>query len=543
MSLSTPRFDTVRLQVLRRLAVEKGTRRTFSSLAKTLGYLGINVEAARERLQKSWVSTQRLDHDSYLEVMLDLLTCTPVESPLEEEEKTTASSPRFEWPVVEMAQYEIMLERESGSRIDVDNVLVLTGLPKFKEAGTLRAFMLNVLSRTGIAAPVLCTFPKDSSTGALKGIVFLALPSAEDASRALNLFTRRILWPSHSPTLTVQTLLDALEEQTPFDSFDLWRGRFFRQFQSQHSYSYSPPKSKSARKRKGALRSLYRIEKQLHQKLADRSILSRHQWKTAEEALVSALDVNSASLLEAVRLAVENHVALLTALTRTAGDDYEDDKPEHLVLLEEVQQILADLIGVSTSEAPQIYAATTSILSLSLVSLAVEQNECKREAEERLMMASTQVSEHLQELSLMDVKCTELDEARRVLEEKVRILDRQLKISEEHRIKALSDQTTCRPIDKAQRSMGELMQMGDGELLTILADLDSHVSKVRTARDQVLARQHAENSLCCVCRDREKTILLLPCRHLCACAFCAASLGDCPVCRCPIRDKIGVFSS
>lgn len=562
MSLSTPRFDTVRLQVLRRLAVERGgasggarsvprdalsspspLRNAHRYFAKSLGTLGIDIVDARERLQ-TWPLTQRLDQDSLLELMLDLVIGTPVAQLEEEGQFEMPTSPRFDWPVMEMAQYEMGLERSefdsSFSRIDVNNVIVCRFNP-VKNAGSLRAFVLNALRRTNIGEAVSCTLPKDSTTGALKGVMFLALPSAEDASKALNLLTRRVLWPSLSPSMTVQTLIDTLEEQTPHDSFCSWQGRFFRQFQSQHSSS--PPKQKSApRKRKSAARAaraLSRIEKQILHNLADRSFLLMPQWKAAEEALLSALaSNNSSSLLEAVRLAIENHVALLKTLARAAGDEYEEDKTENLVPLEQVHQIMADLIGGSTAEVQQIFAVTSSILSLSLVGLVVEQSECKREAEERLMMASSQVSEHLQELSLMDAKCTEL-------EEEVRLLDRQLKSSEERHTKALTTQSLLRlsTIDKAQRTMGELMQMNDGELSAMLTDLESHVSKVRTARDQVLARQHSENSLCCVCRDREKTILMLPCRHLCACAFCSASLGACPVCRSTIREKIGVFSS
>jgi hypothetical protein len=50
--------------------------------------------------------------------------------------------------------------------------------------------------------------------------------------------------------------------------------------------------------------------------------------------------------------------------------------------------------------------------------------------------------------------------------------------------------------------------------------------------------------MCVVCQEREKTTLLMPCRHLCLCSGCAArtELKSCPLCRCDIVDRIPVYS-
>lgn len=43
------------------------------------------------------------------------------------------------------------------------------------------------------------------------------------------------------------------------------------------------------------------------------------------------------------------------------------------------------------------------------------------------------------------------------------------------------------------------------------------------------------NALCVVCLERKKTILVMPCRHLCLCEMCATELkryqNVCPLCR------------
>ena len=50
---------------------------------------------------------------------------------------------------------------------------------------------------------------------------------------------------------------------------------------------------------------------------------------------------------------------------------------------------------------------------------------------------------------------------------------------------------------------------------------------------------------CVVCIERPRTVLLLPCKHLCLCKVCLGQLPDanCPVCRQPFTNTVvGVFN-
>jgi len=49
--------------------------------------------------------------------------------------------------------------------------------------------------------------------------------------------------------------------------------------------------------------------------------------------------------------------------------------------------------------------------------------------------------------------------------------------------------------------------------------------------------------MCVVCQGNEKSVVLLPCRHVCLCKDCANNdnIVDCPLCRERIRDRIAVF--
>lgn len=52
--------------------------------------------------------------------------------------------------------------------------------------------------------------------------------------------------------------------------------------------------------------------------------------------------------------------------------------------------------------------------------------------------------------------------------------------------------------------------------------------------------------LCVICKDRQKCVLLLPCKHLCVCEECAdklllTSMKQCPLCRKFISNLISVY--
>lgn len=54
-----------------------------------------------------------------------------------------------------------------------------------------------------------------------------------------------------------------------------------------------------------------------------------------------------------------------------------------------------------------------------------------------------------------------------------------------------------------------------------------------------------DSNLCIICQDRDRCVVLFPCRHLCLCVECAREMSsyqnDCPLCRTRISQKINVF--
>lgn len=109
-------------------------------------------------------------------------------------------------------------------------------------------------------------------------------------------------------------------------------------------------------------------------------------------------------------------------------------------------------------------------------------------------------------------------------------------------------------------SVSDLSHMAEERLYKTASFVDSIASKVRNALDELKDRKikelelkelerkaatPSEASLCCICKDNQKTILLLPCRHLCLCEHCAnlPIVSSCPVCRAAISERLQVYSS
>jgi baculoviral IAP repeat-containing protein 2/3 len=49
--------------------------------------------------------------------------------------------------------------------------------------------------------------------------------------------------------------------------------------------------------------------------------------------------------------------------------------------------------------------------------------------------------------------------------------------------------------------------------------------------------------LCNICMENKVSIVILPCTHLCSCAYCASSLRNCPICRKSFKGYIRAFLS
>ena len=91
-------------------------------------------------------------------------------------------------------------------------------------------------------------------------------------------------------------------------------------------------------------------------------------------------------------------------------------------------------------------------------------------------------------------------------------------------------------------------QYNDDELQSMEYELRVVLKRVSRARDEIEKKKEANsntdtNNVCCVCLVGRKTILLMPCRHLCLCDSCNTRINDrCPMCNSCITHSITVYS-
>ena len=54
----------------------------------------------------------------------------------------------------------------------------------------------------------------------------------------------------------------------------------------------------------------------------------------------------------------------------------------------------------------------------------------------------------------------------------------------------------------------------------------------------------SDDQLCCICMDSKKSVLLIPCKHLCMCNTCGLreDIMDCPLCVSKIENRMQIFT-
>lgn len=75
-------------------------------------------------------------------------------------------------------------------------------------------------------------------------------------------------------------------------------------------------------------------------------------------------------------------------------------------------------------------------------------------------------------------------------------------------------------------------------------EVDKLVKLNEVATSLIESVEEGIQRLCIICHDREKSVILMPCRHLCLCLECSnhSAVNSCPKCRTVISTKIIVYS-
>jgi hypothetical protein len=123
---------------------------------------------------------------------------------------------------------------------------------------------------------------------------------------------------------------------------------------------------------------------------------------------------------------------------------------------------------------------------------------------------------------------------RKELEAKLESLNSQLRMRETD-VKSLQEQVLA-----LNGNAEDLKTVSSRMLTQILQALRHTVVKIQTEMER--RKDLGSSDLCVVCMESKKTILIMPCNHLCLCFECSRSVSDkCPMCRSPVENKIKVF--
>ena len=198
-----------------------------------------------------------------------------------------------------------------------------------------------------------------------------------------------------------------------------------------------------------------------------------------------------------------------------------------------------------------------------------------RERLELVRSQNEKVHSHLYDQALSEQESlqqanTTLEQEKRLLLEKAvqlkRMLDKTIsqketaleycKIAEANARQAVQDKANALVRAKAaeQSNFERYFGVGSDSASLTLEELDSAETRLREALGSIseakethmrrrLEQQDTEKA-CVVCMEGNKTVLLLPCKHLCVCSGCSdrVELTHCPLCRNAIESKIKTFA-
>lgn len=121
------------------------------------------------------------------------------------------------------------------------------------------------------------------------------------------------------------------------------------------------------------------------------------------------------------------------------------------------------------------------------------------------------------------------DEALAILEKKLSIKEKELE----------SANNLIHGTNLSEYSMEQLIHMEN----KLRHAVDMVANQKGVLLESRLTEQEEKNH-CVICQTETKTVLLLPCRHLCTCKECSqrSELVNCPLCRTLIKQKIDVFA-
>jgi len=182
---------------------------------------------------------------------------------------------------------------------------------------------------------------------------------------------------------------------------------------------------------------------------------------------------------------------------------------------------------------------------IALRRLLESEQRARRTAEEKLDVQTRSLleySEQNQQLLLeVATAIEEAGEARTERDDLVEEINR-LRGTKEAMAK-LHSVEECSFLEKTLKRALEACEGRKEELIKAAMDLQRRLAEAAAAEGGGGGSKD-EARMCVVCHEREKSVVLLPCRHMALCVECSSheQMQHCPLCRRPIAHKISVYN-
>lgn len=169
------------------------------------------------------------------------------------------------------------------------------------------------------------------------------------------------------------------------------------------------------------------------------------------------------------------------------------------------------------------------------------QNQKDKDTDETSIALQKILELEMKDRRASDEKCVILLQQNNELSNEILILRSELLTLNQSfsKLSDFNDRLMCKPSVIETMNM---IQMEDLEKQLKISLEAVELRKAAIVREE-LGKQKEER-LCVICQEKEKTVVLLPCRHMCLCDDCSIheQLGQCPLCRRPIAHKISVYA-
>ena len=232
---------------------------------------------------------------------------------------------------------------------------------------------------------------------------------------------------------------------------------------------------------------------------------------------------------------------LLSAIKNDNDDNDDDDINTTELIHNEINDANIENNTNNTNKITNVSLNNKTTIYSSGYTIMNAKNQREKDVDETSIALQKILELEMKDRRASDEKCALLIEQNNELSNEILILRTELLTLNERfsKLSDFNDRLMCKPsvIDTMN-----MIQIEDLEKQLKISLEAVELRKAALVREE-LGKQKEER-LCVICQEKEKSVVLLPCRHMCLCDNCSIheQIQQCPLCRRPIAHKISVYA-